>query len=51
MYFSDVYKAFIEAKWANRWSQEKECFVDPIGNPTVDPDKVDFKALVLLLQQ
>ncbi|MFS7990849.1 hypothetical protein Hanom_Chr11g01063721 [Helianthus anomalus] len=29
-----------------RWSKEKECFVDPNGNPTVDPNKVDFEALV-----
>ncbi|MFS7979445.1 hypothetical protein Hanom_Chr10g00927371 [Helianthus anomalus] len=29
-----------------RWSNEKECFVDPQGNGTVDPEKVDFKALV-----
>ncbi|MFS7903784.1 hypothetical protein Hanom_Chr01g00028141 [Helianthus anomalus] len=29
-----------------RWSVDKECFVDPKGNPIVDPDKVDFEALV-----
>ncbi|MFS8024362.1 hypothetical protein Hanom_Chr16g01462341 [Helianthus anomalus] len=28
MYLSDVYKAFTEARRANRWSEEKECFVD-----------------------
>ncbi|MFS8008758.1 hypothetical protein Hanom_Chr14g01276681 [Helianthus anomalus] len=48
-YLSEVYKAFIEAQRANRWSQEKECFVDPQGNPTVDPDKVDFEALVAVI--
>ncbi|MFS8033241.1 hypothetical protein Hanom_Chr17g01567171 [Helianthus anomalus] len=31
------------------WSVEKECFVDPKGNPTVDPDKVDFEALVAVI--
>ncbi|MFS7905550.1 hypothetical protein Hanom_Chr01g00048991 [Helianthus anomalus] len=36
MYLSDVYKAYTEAKWANGWSVEKECFVDPQGNPIVD---------------
>ncbi|MFS7964081.1 hypothetical protein Hanom_Chr08g00746011 [Helianthus anomalus] len=46
MYLSDVYKAYTEAKWANRWSEEKECFFDPKGNPTVDPYKVYFEALV-----
>ncbi|MFS8034140.1 hypothetical protein Hanom_Chr17g01577721 [Helianthus anomalus] len=46
MYLSDVYKAFTEARRENRWSEEKECFVDPKGNPTVDPEKVDFEALV-----
>ncbi|MFS8007795.1 hypothetical protein Hanom_Chr14g01265221 [Helianthus anomalus] len=28
------------------FSVEKECFVDPQGKPTIDPDKVDFEALV-----
>ncbi|MFS7963228.1 putative transcription factor interactor and regulator CCHC(Zn) family [Helianthus anomalus] len=28
-YLSNVYDAFKEARQANRWSQEKECFVDP----------------------
>ncbi|MFS7904365.1 hypothetical protein Hanom_Chr01g00035171 [Helianthus anomalus] len=46
MYLSEVYKAFIKAKRENRWSKEKECFVDPKGNPTVDPQKVDFEARV-----
>ncbi|MFS8024247.1 putative transcription factor interactor and regulator CCHC(Zn) family [Helianthus anomalus] len=45
-YLSDVYKAFTEARWVNRWSEEKECFIDPKENPIVDPKKVDFKALV-----
>ncbi|MFS7947873.1 hypothetical protein Hanom_Chr06g00553291 [Helianthus anomalus] len=31
-------------KWS--WSQEKECYVDPKGNPTVDSCEVDFEALV-----
>ncbi|KAJ0675763.1 putative transcription factor interactor and regulator CCHC(Zn) family [Helianthus annuus] len=46
MYLSDVYDAYKEAKWATRWSIEKECYVDLKGNPTIDPDKVDFEALV-----
>ncbi|MFS8006465.1 hypothetical protein Hanom_Chr14g01249461 [Helianthus anomalus] len=46
MYLSDVYKAFKEAQLANRWDAKREYFVDPKGNPTVDPEKVDFEALV-----
>ncbi|MFS7903787.1 hypothetical protein Hanom_Chr01g00028181 [Helianthus anomalus] len=46
MYLSDVYDVYKEAKWANRWSVDKQCFVDLKGNPTVDPDKVDFEELV-----
>ncbi|MFS7977161.1 hypothetical protein Hanom_Chr10g00900861 [Helianthus anomalus] len=42
----EVYDANKEETQAGRWSKEKECFVDPQGNPTVDPEKVDFKALV-----
>ncbi|MFS7919971.1 hypothetical protein Hanom_Chr03g00218861 [Helianthus anomalus] len=46
MYLSDVYQAFTEARRASRWIFDKECFVDPKGNLIVDPDKVDFEALV-----
>ncbi|KAM0013533.1 hypothetical protein Hdeb2414_s0042g00740311 [Helianthus debilis subsp. tardiflorus] len=42
----DVYDAYKEATLAGRWSKEKECYVDPQGNPTVDPKKVDLEALV-----
>ncbi|KAF5754545.1 putative transcription factor interactor and regulator CCHC(Zn) family [Helianthus annuus] len=41
-----VYDAYKEATLAGKWNKEKECFVDPQGNPTVDPMKVDFEALV-----
>ncbi|MFS7905549.1 hypothetical protein Hanom_Chr01g00048981 [Helianthus anomalus] len=50
MYLSDVYKAYTEAKWANGWSVEKECFVDPQGNPTVDLIRETLKHLLLLFQ-
>ncbi|MFS7889407.1 hypothetical protein Hanom_Chr00s000004g01606661 [Helianthus anomalus] len=46
MRLDDAYDAYKEATQAGRWSNEKECFVDPQGNPTGDPKKVDFKALV-----
>ncbi|KAL9992131.1 putative transcription factor interactor and regulator CCHC(Zn) family [Helianthus debilis subsp. tardiflorus] len=46
MRLDEVYDAYKEATRANRWSQEKECYVDPQGNPTVDPDEIDFEALV-----
>ncbi|MFS8024137.1 hypothetical protein Hanom_Chr16g01459691 [Helianthus anomalus] len=39
----------MEAKWTNRWDAKRECFVDPQGNPTIDPDKVDFEVLVAAL--
>ncbi|MFS7972047.1 hypothetical protein Hanom_Chr09g00840011 [Helianthus anomalus] len=39
MRLDDVYDAYKEATGANIWSEEKECFVDPNGNPTVDPNK------------
>ncbi|MFS7905957.1 hypothetical protein Hanom_Chr01g00053781 [Helianthus anomalus] len=45
-YLSNVYDAYEEARRENRWSQEKECFVDLEGNPTLDPDEVDFESLV-----
>ncbi|MFS7915714.1 hypothetical protein Hanom_Chr02g00168491 [Helianthus anomalus] len=46
MYLSDVYAVFIEAKQLNRWDKERKCFVDPQGNLTVDPQTVDFEALI-----
>ncbi|KAJ0600523.1 putative transcription factor interactor and regulator CCHC(Zn) family [Helianthus annuus] len=42
----DVYDAYKEATRAGRWSKEKECYVDPQGNPTVDPKTIDLDALV-----
>ncbi|MFS7984585.1 hypothetical protein Hanom_Chr11g00988181 [Helianthus anomalus] len=33
-------------KSANRWDGERKCFIDPLGNPKIDPQKLDFKALV-----
>ncbi|MFS7966235.1 hypothetical protein Hanom_Chr09g00771491 [Helianthus anomalus] len=32
-----------------KWDSEYECYVDPKGNPTVDPDEVDFEALVVVI--
>ncbi|MFS7985437.1 hypothetical protein Hanom_Chr11g00998361 [Helianthus anomalus] len=46
MRLDKVYDAYKEATRANRWSQEKECYVDPQGNPTIDTNEVDFEALV-----
>ncbi|MFS7977927.1 hypothetical protein Hanom_Chr10g00909721 [Helianthus anomalus] len=45
-YLDKVYDAHKEARRANRWSREQKCYVDPKGNPKVDPDAVDFDALV-----
>ncbi|MFS8019596.1 hypothetical protein Hanom_Chr15g01405611 [Helianthus anomalus] len=46
MRLDDVYDAYKEATQADMWSNEKECFVDPQGNPIVDLEKVDVEALV-----
>ncbi|KAF5802789.1 putative transcription factor interactor and regulator CCHC(Zn) family [Helianthus annuus] len=46
MRLDDVYDAYKEATRAGRWSKEKECYVDPQGNQTVDPKTVDLDALV-----
>ncbi|MFS7979102.1 hypothetical protein Hanom_Chr10g00923401 [Helianthus anomalus] len=40
-YLSGWYKKYREARWANRWDADRECYVDPKGNPTIDPDEVD----------
>ncbi|XP_021979113.1 uncharacterized protein LOC110875224 [Helianthus annuus] len=42
----EVYDAFKEARRENRWCEEKECFVDPQGNPIVDLDEVNLEALI-----
>ncbi|KAJ0789490.1 putative transcription factor interactor and regulator CCHC(Zn) family [Helianthus annuus] len=39
-----LYVPFKEAHRANRWDDERECYLDPQGNPVVDPKKVDFNA-------
>ncbi|MFS7957107.1 hypothetical protein Hanom_Chr07g00662551 [Helianthus anomalus] len=44
-----MYDAHKEARWARIWDSEYECYVDPKGNPTVDPDEVDFEALVAVI--
>ncbi|KAJ0795415.1 hypothetical protein HanPI659440_Chr04g0150211 [Helianthus annuus] len=49
MYLSEAYKAFVEAKRVNRLDKERECFVDPQGNLTINPEKVDFEVLVVAI--
>ncbi|MFS8018270.1 hypothetical protein Hanom_Chr15g01390111 [Helianthus anomalus] len=48
-YLDNVYDAYKEARSARRWDVEKECYVDPKGNPIVDLDEVDFDALVVVI--
>ncbi|MFS8024391.1 hypothetical protein Hanom_Chr16g01462671 [Helianthus anomalus] len=48
-YLSEEYKKYREERWANRWGAYRECDVDPEGNPTFDPDVVDFEALVVAI--
>ncbi|KAJ0797324.1 putative transcription factor interactor and regulator CCHC(Zn) family [Helianthus annuus] len=45
-YLDSVYDAYKEARWANRWDTERDCYVDPKGSPVVDPEEVYFDALV-----
>ena len=40
-----LYEPFQEAQRAKRWNEELECYLDPQGNPVVDPSKVDFDAV------
>ncbi|KAJ0446513.1 putative transcription factor interactor and regulator CCHC(Zn) family [Helianthus annuus] len=40
-----LYEPFHEAQRAKRWNEELECYLDPQGNPVVDPSKVDFDAV------
>ncbi|KAM0049922.1 putative transcription factor interactor and regulator CCHC(Zn) family [Helianthus debilis subsp. tardiflorus] len=40
---------FKEAQRAKRWNEELECYMDPWGNPVVNPSKVDFKPVTDLL--
>ncbi|KAJ0570307.1 putative transcription factor interactor and regulator CCHC(Zn) family [Helianthus annuus] len=49
MRLSDVYEIFMEARRANRWDDERKCFIDPQGNLALDPQKVDFEALVAVI--
>ncbi|MFS7953568.1 hypothetical protein Hanom_Chr07g00620231 [Helianthus anomalus] len=44
-----LYDPFDEAKEAKRWDVERECYLDPQGNPVVDPNKVDFNAVVAVI--
>ncbi|KAJ0604142.1 putative transcription factor interactor and regulator CCHC(Zn) family [Helianthus annuus] len=41
-----LYEPFQEAQRAKRWNEELECYLDPQGNPVVDPEKVDFDAMI-----
>ncbi|MFS8024219.1 hypothetical protein Hanom_Chr16g01460651 [Helianthus anomalus] len=42
----EVYQAFKDVKQAKRWDDERKCYLNPQGNPTVDPMNVDFDALL-----
>ncbi|MFS8002215.1 hypothetical protein Hanom_Chr13g01199471 [Helianthus anomalus] len=46
---NELYDPFDEAKKANKLDEERECFLDSQGNPVVDPKKVDFDALVVVI--
>ncbi|MFS7977448.1 hypothetical protein Hanom_Chr10g00904081 [Helianthus anomalus] len=47
--FEKFREPFKEAQRAKRWNDELECYMDPRGNPVVDPSKVDFEAVTKLL--
>ncbi|MFS7962623.1 hypothetical protein Hanom_Chr08g00728831 [Helianthus anomalus] len=44
-----LYDPFDEAKEAKRWDAERECYLDPQGNPVVDPNKVKFDDVVAVI--
>ncbi|MFS7919882.1 hypothetical protein Hanom_Chr03g00217841 [Helianthus anomalus] len=46
---NEVSTVFKEAKQAERWDDERKCFLDPQGNPAADPKNVDFNALVVAI--
>ncbi|MFS7963423.1 hypothetical protein Hanom_Chr08g00737861 [Helianthus anomalus] len=48
-YLDSMYDAHKEARQEKRWDSEYECYVDPKGNPTIDPNEVDFEALVAVI--
>ncbi|MFS8023709.1 hypothetical protein Hanom_Chr16g01454631 [Helianthus anomalus] len=43
-----LYAPFKGEKRAKRWDAERECYLDPQGNPVVDRKKVDFNAVTAL---
>ncbi|MFS7969421.1 hypothetical protein Hanom_Chr09g00809001 [Helianthus anomalus] len=43
---NEVITIFKEAKQAKRWDDGRKCYLDPQGNPTMDPKTTDFNALV-----
>ncbi|KAJ0826973.1 putative transcription factor interactor and regulator CCHC(Zn) family [Helianthus annuus] len=45
-----LYEPFQEAQRAKRWNEELECYLDPQGNPVVDPSKVDFDVVTNVFQ-
>ncbi|MFS7962271.1 hypothetical protein Hanom_Chr08g00724681 [Helianthus anomalus] len=42
---SKIYHTWKEAKRANRWDADRECYLDPKGNIAVDPDSVSVETL------
>ncbi|MFS7905243.1 hypothetical protein Hanom_Chr01g00045371 [Helianthus anomalus] len=41
-----LYAPFKEAQKAKRWDAKRECYLDPQGNPVVNPKKVDFDVAI-----
>ncbi|MFS7986715.1 hypothetical protein Hanom_Chr11g01013571 [Helianthus anomalus] len=39
-------KSWLDAKRANRWDAEKECYLHPQGNILTDLSTIDFEAFV-----
>ncbi|MFS8019437.1 putative transcription factor interactor and regulator CCHC(Zn) family [Helianthus anomalus] len=46
-----IYAAWKEAKRANRWDPDRECYLDPKGNIIVEPSSVKVETLIESLKQ
>ncbi|KAM0041265.1 hypothetical protein Hdeb2414_s0011g00364331 [Helianthus debilis subsp. tardiflorus] len=46
-----MYQTWKEAKTANRWDVDRECYLDPKGNIAVDPDSVRVETLTEQIEE
>ncbi|MFS7977763.1 hypothetical protein Hanom_Chr10g00907801 [Helianthus anomalus] len=46
-----IYRAWKEAKKANRWDPDRECYLDPKGNIIVEQSSVTLETLIESIKQ